>query len=336
MHEISFRAMGSDVHVVVVGGPAGLADVARRRIEELEGRWSRFRPDSEVCRLADRAGRATAVSAETRLLVERAIEAWWMSGGAFDPTVLGAVIRAGYDRSFDELGELGDRTGAGLSELLVVGCADIEVHGDMVRLPPGTGFDPGGIGKGLAADIVAGEILAAGVRGTCVNIGGDLRVAGQGPDDAGDGDSDGAGDGWTVAVDHPWSDVPIALLGLAAGAVATSTTLRRSWTVDGEPRHHLIDPSTGQPSTTDVTLATVLAEEAWMAEVLAKAVLLRGADRALDLVEATGVEALVVAGDGSITATAGLDRFLGAAPLPTRLVPPATVPTEAGAQVGGR
>ena len=64
-----------------------------------------------------------------------------------------------------------------------------------MRLPAGSGFDPGGIGKGLAADIVSAELLAAGARGACVNLGGDLRVTGEAP----------GGGTWTVAVEHPGS-----------------------------------------------------------------------------------------------------------------------------------
>src|SRR4051794_26315561 len=63
--ELRFRAMGSDAHVVVVGGPAGLAAEARRRIDDLERRWSRFLPDSEVSALTQHAGTPVAVSTET-------------------------------------------------------------------------------------------------------------------------------------------------------------------------------------------------------------------------------------------------------------------------------
>src|SRR4029078_51858 len=52
---------------------------------------------------------------------------------------------------------------------------------EAVRLPAGTGFDPGGIGKGLAADIVVDEIRADGADGVCVNPGGDVRVDGPSP-----------------------------------------------------------------------------------------------------------------------------------------------------------
>ena len=130
----------------------------------------------------------------------------------------------------------------------------------------GTGFDPGGIGKGLAADIVIGELLAAGAEGAVReprwrSPRRRLQPARRGVDDRDR---------------HPSIDEPIALIGLHVGAVATSTTLRRRWTVDGQVRHHLIDPTTGEPSRSDLELITVIAGEAWVAEVMAKAVLLRG------------------------------------------------------------
>jgi thiamine biosynthesis lipoprotein len=302
-----FRAMGSACHVIVVGGPAAALASARDRIRDLDERWSRFRSTSEVTRLTEQAGTAVKVSAETRLLVERAIEAWRASGGAFDPTLLGAVLRAGYTRSLD----LGPITARGTSTLLT-GCTDIVVDGEEVCLPPGTGFDPGGVGKGLCADLVVDELLAAGAEGACVNMGGDLRVAGTAPD----------GRAWTVAVEHPWRRPPLALLGLDAGAVATSTTLRRAWSVDGQALHHLIDPATDQPSTSDLTLATVVTGEAWMAEVLAKTVLLRGRNRAFDVLDGN-CEAIVVDHAGRISASPGIAAFLGGLPLPARVGAPA-------------
>jgi thiamine biosynthesis lipoprotein len=304
--ERHFRAMGSDVHLVVVGGVDRLLDDAQRRIEDLEHRWSRFIDSSEICELNRRAGGDLVVSAETALLVGRAIEAWRLTGGGFDPTVLGAVLRAGYDISFEQIA--GDRPLAS-DNSLIVGCSDIRIDGLTVGLPTGTGFDPGGIGKGLAADIVIAELLAAGVAGACVNLGGDLRVAGSNPND----------DAWTIAVEHPSIDSPVALIGLQAGAVATSTTLRRRWTVDGQPRHHLIDPATGEPSASDLELATVIAAEAWAAEVLAKAVLLRGSVRAFDIVDDRHVQVLTIDNAGVIRTTPGFQRFIGGTPLPTEL-----------------
>ena len=152
------------------------------------------------------------------------------------------------------------------------------------------------------------ETLAAGAAGVCVNLGGDVRVAGQPP----------AGTTWTIAIEHPWARTPLVRLGLGGGAVATSTTLRRTWDLGGQRYHHLIDPATGVPAATDLTSATVVTGQAWAAEVLAKAVLLRGRDRAFDVLD-VDAEALVVTIDGAVAATPGLRAFLGDQVLPVEV-----------------
>ena len=78
--------MGSDAHVVVVGGPKDVIERARTRIDQLEGRWSRFLPESEISQLNDRAGTPLAVSDDTVELITRAVEAWRFTGATFDPT----------------------------------------------------------------------------------------------------------------------------------------------------------------------------------------------------------------------------------------------------------
>jgi FAD:protein FMN transferase len=310
--------MGSDAHVVVVGGAPCLLDVAQSMIDDLERRWSRFLDDSEISELNRKAGTFVAVSGVTVTLIDRAVDAWRLSGGAFEPTVLGAMVRAGYDRSFELLGPAPVSGHSALG----IGVADIEIQGNRVRLPAGTGFDPGGIGKGLAADLVCAELMAAGAAGACVNLGGDVRVCGEGPQEQ----------GWTVAVEHPWSTRPIVLLGLADGAVATSTTLRRRWqSNDGDHRHHLIDPQTGLPSDTDLTLTSVVAAEAWVTEVLAKAVLLAGSGHPFDILGGTQVQALAVDRAGRITTTAQLCEYHRPGALPDSI----EVPAESGCPLPG-
>ena len=163
----------------------------------------------------------------------------------------------------------------------------------------GLGHDLGD--PGLAADLVAVEVMAAGADGVCINLGGDLRVLGT-----------SANGSWTIAIEHPFFDEPIARVGLDYGAVATSTTLNRRWLIGEDERHHLIDPRTGRPSTTDLTLATVVAGEAWIAEVMAKAVLLRGSVRAFDLVDEKQAAALVVNRDGAMLTSEGFAAYTGA------------------------
>jgi thiamine biosynthesis lipoprotein len=303
------RLMGTDVSVIVVGDPA-LAERGIRRLADLETRWSRFTDDSDVSRINRFAGAPVEVSADTVLLVRRAIDAWRLSAGFVDCTELHQLIAAGYDRSFELLPLDRPAPADGAGPLQLAGPADIAVVGSTVAIPATAGFDPGGIGKGLAADLVSAELLAAGADGVCVNVGGDLRVRGAGPDGA----------GWTVAIEHPHHDRPLVLVGVTDGAVATSTTLRRTWCVDGRRMHHIIDPRTGRPSESGVELASVIAAEGWQAEALAKAVLIRGGPHPFDLVDGSGAAALVVAETGAVEVSSGFGRFCGDA------LPPSEVP----------
>ncbi len=82
---------------------------------------------------------------------------------------------------------------------------------------------------------------------------------------------------WSVAVDDPARPgVELFRFGLADGAVATSSRVRRRWqTADGEA-HHLIAPESGRPATTRFATATAVANDGWWAEVVTKAVLVGG------------------------------------------------------------
>jgi thiamine biosynthesis lipoprotein len=288
--DATFAVMGATAEVTVVGGSRALLAVARGRLTDLEQRWSRFIPTSEVSRLNRADGFPTRVSAETRLLVQRALDGHAVTGGRFDPTLLGAVLRAGYVESFDRLGRRPRR----FDSALLTGAHRIEVDevAGTVRIPVGVGFDPGGIGKGLAADLVAEELLGLGAAGVCVNVGGDLRVLGAAPD----------GDAWRVMVESPWdAERPLAHLRLQDGAVATSSRLRRRWVRDdGVEQHHLVDPATGMSARSPVLAATAVASAGWQAEVLSKAAFL-DAGEGLDLVEELGAAAIVVVPDGLLT-----------------------------------
>jgi thiamine biosynthesis lipoprotein len=299
--DTAFRAMGSRARVLVLGGPAGLPARAREHVEDLEARWSRFRPESELCRLNAAAGRPVLVSPATFSLIRLAVDAWHRTGGRFDPTVLDALTHAGYDRDFDALSgaRVDPLDPADPPETLVPGCAGVVLDPlvGSVTLPAGTHLDLGGIGKGAAADAVATDLLAAGAAGACVDLGGDVRVAGEGPE---------AG-AWRVVVDPELA--PGWHLDLAAGAVATSSRLRRRWYRHGKEVHHLLDPATGAPARTGLRAVTVLASTAAWAEVLAKAVFVAGPGPGAELLRDASVHGLLVHDDGSVEPVAGIEAF---------------------------
>jgi FAD:protein FMN transferase len=293
-------AMGTQAELLTVGAPSGALAAARGRLAELEARWSRFRPDSELSTLNRGAGRPVVVSPETLTLLALAVLGWQATAGRFDPTVLEALETAGYDRSFDQLPAHGHPTGG--SRPIpgpAPGLAGIRIDAEAgtVTLPPGVRLDVGGVAKGYAADLLCGQLRAAGAAGVCVNVGGDLRVSGAAPHSG----------PWAIAVPHPHGG-PAATLELTDGAAATSSPLRRAWHAGGRPAHHLIDPGTGQPGSTSILQVTVVADEAWRAEVAAKAAFLAGLPDALPLATRLGVEALIIDHRGGLHLTAGLQR----------------------------
>jgi FAD:protein FMN transferase len=118
-------------------------------------------------------------------------------------------------------------------------------------------------------------LLDRGAAGMCVNVGGDLRVDGESPDSA----------GWRVGVEECAADEGPQVLALHHGAIATSSRRRRTWSRGSRSMHHLIDPETGRPTASDVTVATVVTDQAWRAEVLAKAMLIAGTGRAPSMLD---------------------------------------------------
>jgi thiamine biosynthesis lipoprotein len=246
-------------------------------------------------------------------LVEAAVDAWRSTAGLVDATVLGALERLGYDRSYERLApppalEAGSLVADGPdAERLedagpAPGCGAIAIdrRAGTVALPAGVGVDPGGLGKGRIADEVAAAVRAAGATGACIDLGGDVVVAGTADD----------GDVWQIDVEDPLdADRSIASLTVEQGAVATSSILRRRWDHDGRSVHHLVDPRTGVPVQSDVVAATVVAAEAMWAEVLAKAAVIAGLAEGVALLAASGASGLLVTDDGLAVRTAGFADF---------------------------
>jgi FAD:protein FMN transferase len=96
------------------------------------------------------------------------------------------------------------------------------------------------------------------------------------------------------------------VLGLSAGAAATSGRDRRRWRRGGREQHHLIDPARGRPAEGDLTTVTVVAARASRAEVLAKALFLRGERGAREEADRRGVPAVLVTRDGRVLLAGGL------------------------------
>lgn len=280
--------MSCEASIVVTDDATDGQALARsaRRLAELERRWTRFDDDSEISGLNAAKGSPRRCSDDTVALVEAMVRAWYATDGAFDPSLLGPLVELGYaasrtDQTKRTSIDVDVAPSRRVDEILV------DRSTGVVRLPLGLHLDPGGIGKGLAADLITGELIHEG-RGALVELGGDVRVRGEGPDDG----------AWTIAVAHP-AGGDTEYVRLADGGVATSTSRLRSWLVGERRHHHLLDPTSERPTDGDVIGCTVVAGSAAWAEAFTKVAFVCGVDVAIERYETLGLAALVVLDDGS-------------------------------------
>ncbi|MGB3218895.1 MAG: FAD:protein FMN transferase [Anaerolineae bacterium] len=291
LHQIHLRAMNTEVGIWLWQPAAQAAERLRQasqRFTAIEAELSRFRPDSGLSRLNAAAGSGPQpVLPLLWTVLTAALEAARRSDGLFDPTLLHALRRAGYDRSFEQLPPPSPAAPAAPAAL---DWGYQRVRTDpaamMVELPAGLGLDLGGIGKGWAVDDVAQTLAAHGP--VLVDAGGDMRIVGA-----------VRGEPWPIAVQNPFhAQHDLFTLAVSSGAVATSSIGGRRWASNGRAMHHLLDPRTGQPSVSDLHSVTVLAPTAASAEVAAKVALILGSRQGSAYLAKRNLRGLLIGREG--------------------------------------
>ncbi len=284
LHSTNFRAMDTEIDVLIEveieaeieaeAPPMPAFMSARVLFASYERIFSRFLPDSLLSQL----NRGETVTDATFAAACRiALHAWEFTGGLFNPMVLESLERAGYAKTFASTagGELAGR-------VVPNPALSLKFEGEAVRLLGGR-LDLGGIVKGWTVDAAVGQLVRDHPN-VLVNAGGDVHCAG----------AEAGLPGWEMAVDDGGGKA--CWEGRLKAAMATSSSRKRSWRTDAGARaHHLIDPRTGLPSTSPYTQATVWAEQTWIAECWAKAVVI-GGEAAAAAVRAAGFEVLAIEG----------------------------------------
>ncbi|MCZ6792266.1 MAG: FAD:protein FMN transferase [Planctomycetota bacterium] len=263
-HRFPFRALGTE-NVLLLAADEGeelrrCVQEAFRIVESLEGRLSKFLPESDVS-LANSlaASRPVHVGEDLLFLLERAREAWEISGGAFDPTV-GPLLEAWglVDRrsrappSEDELRRLLELRGM---DRVTVDRASGTVRYDRA----GVAVDLGGMGKGYIVDRIADFLRGRGIEAGAVISGrSTLLTWGTPPGE----------DHWRLGLVHP--DEPqetLATFLAEPGAVSSSGAYERFVRRGTEVHGHVLDPRSGRPARA-VKGTTVWSRTALLGDVL--------------------------------------------------------------------
>jgi len=277
---MDFHAMGTSFFCVLVGADEEIYDSIYSLAIELESKWSRFIPDSEVMVLNNNPDSMHLVSDATLRLVSEMKLGFELTQGLYSANILSDLIDLGFatSRANPEnvtLWSANSKTSADLSDVV------IDLDTKSVSVPKGVALDAGGIGKGLAADLMSDYAMQLGAMGVAVFAGGDVAVKGMAQDAA----------GWKVNISDP-NEVEkfIDTISLSRGGLATSSPM--GWKIGSS--HHIIDPRTHRSSVSDVLQATVIAQNASQAEALSKMCVILGAQEGISQIDSLGAAALIV------------------------------------------
>lgn len=300
----SFGAMNTTVSCTFLcengEDAAELERLTRQWFSHIENRFSRFLPESELSHLNLLAGERCMVSATMLELLTLAGTYRQVTDGIFNPFILDALLGCGYNESFELIGsrtkhEVTNQPAATGSASALSHPSDqvitIDAAMKSVRLPLGSKIDLGGIVKGWAVGRLAGFFRNKySVKQGLINAGGDITLWGA------------QAEPWKIAIDYPWDGGESAgYLLLREGAAASSGTLGRSWQSNQGTMHHLINPNTMRPCSSDVLQCTVSGDDTAACEVWAKTICILGSAEGLDLLsrKTKNYEALAVMNDGT-------------------------------------
>jgi len=276
---------------------AALQRQVEQRLQVINQQMSTYLPDSDLMRF-NRTGTTDwqAQPAALVALVEQANRVSELSDGQYDITVGPLVNLWGFGSSG---GRDSPPTQQEIDTLLSqVGYQHLQTRLDPPALRKTVAdlqIDLSSIAKGWAVDQIAELLLAQGFENFLVEIGGEVLARGE----------KSSGKPWRIAIEQPSfeSRAIQRVIELRNMAMATSGDYRNFFVLNGVRYSHVIDPRTGYPVANGVVSASIIAPNCTIADGLATAVMVMGAEKGLQLVSRLeNVEGLIVVAkpDGSL------------------------------------
>ena len=266
--------------------PAALQQQLQSELDRINRLMSTYDPTSEISRFnAHTHSDWFSISPDTAQVIELSQQISRLTDGAFDISVgplvelwgFGAAKRSEQIPTEQQLSHILKQIGYQKLHLRLDPPAIKKQH-------PQLRIDLSAVAKGYAVDLLAGILEQQGIGNYLMEIGGELRIAGQ----------RSAGGPWQIAIEKPLEGVREVetILPLTDTGLATSGNYRNFYVEDGQRYAHTIDPLAGKPIRHKLASVTILDPSSARADALATAIMVMGEEKGRELCENNQIAAL--------------------------------------------
>lgn len=274
--------MGTLISVSVVEDK--LSDEIFALFSDLDNRLSTYKGDSEISSLNHNL--ELNVSDLTRNILERSLEMYRLSDGAFDVTI-GSVTHGVYRFGYDNQHLPSQKELQNAKKL--VGSNQVNLEGNHVKLLPGMMIDLGGIGKGYAVDLAINLLKQKGVSNAVVAASGDIGCLGE----------------CVVNIQDPfYTQGYIATITSTLPRMAISTSGNYERYIKNKTHNHLIDPKTGKSQQRYASITLIDTEDNTRIDALATAVSVMKESKAIAMLEKLNIAYVLIGNDGTMIKSA--------------------------------
>lgn len=239
------------------------------RLEEL---FSATKENTDIYNINHLNGQKVKVNSETARLLESCVEISDTCNGAFDISIYPLVQLWGFDTK-----EYVVPSNTQIKKTLKsVNYKDISItEDDCVTLREGMSIDLGAVAKGYIAERLREIMAEQGVFRGVINLGGMVVLY----------NADEISDNFSVGVEYPDSGEIFCTFDTSTPFTVTSGAYQRYFEKDGNRYHHIIDPSSGYPSDSDISSVTLVTDDAVSADALSTAFYVMGIEKTLEYLD---------------------------------------------------
>ena len=284
VYSVTFNMEGVDRQ------PAEIRDSVENILRRIDFTLSGYNKNSVLSRF--NAGETVVVDEMFAEIYAMGYDVWKETEGAVDVTfsplfdMWGFGFRNGSLPSADQVDSVMAHCGMGLCRESISYLTGTSVTPTSLYIEPHDSASPqlnyNAIAQGYSCDLVARYLYSVGVKDMMVNIG-EIFCDGKNP----------SGGAWTIGIDRPEdgnNKLGAQLQGVFSvpegpHGVVTSGNYRKFYVKDGKKYAHTIDPRTGYPVEHNLLSATIIAENAMLADAYATYCMVIGFNQAKTFIE---------------------------------------------------